>query len=128
MQGNSTSTNGSATVINGRGIHHRKLSRRQRVQLAADLANGAAAVRSLTVKQAAALTRVPVLDVSRARRNGKPTNGSNGRNGHETLAEHIARCSATERLEAARVIGPVELWDTMIEPIVSEDRATISTL
>src|SRR5262249_11755765 len=63
----------------------------------------------------------PVLDVSRTRLNGKPRNG---RNGHaETLAEHIARSSPTERLAAARIVGAAELWDSMIEPGVALERA-----
>ena len=71
------------------------------------------------------LARVPVLDVSRTRLNGKPRGKGNGRsNGHkETLAEHIARSSPTERLAAARIIGAGELWDSMIEPVVSAERA-----
>jgi hypothetical protein len=42
----------------------------------------------------------------------------------ETLAEHIARSSPTERLAAAKIIGPAELWDSMISPVVEEDRVS----
>jgi hypothetical protein len=109
--------------ITGQYLARAHLNRRQRARLAADLANGVAAIHPLTVKQAAALARVPVLDVSQARRNGKHGNGrSNGP--AESLAQHIARSSPTERLAAARIIGPAELWDSMISPVVSEDRAS----
>jgi hypothetical protein len=111
--------------VTGQYLAKAHLTRRQRARLAADLANGAAELHPLTVKQAAALARVPELEVSMARRNGKPGNGGNGRNGHETLAEHIARSSAAERLAAARVIGPAEIWDSMVEPIVSEERGVV---
>ena len=36
----------------------------------------------------------------------------------ETLAEHFARTTPTEWLEAARVIGPAAIWDHMISPLV----------
>jgi hypothetical protein len=109
------------TRVTGQYLAKAHLTRRQRARLAAALANGTTTVFPLTVKQAAAVTRVPILDVTEVRRNGKP---GNGRNGHaETLAEHIARSSAAERLAAARVIGPAELWDTMISPVCSEERA-----
>lgn len=112
--------------MTGQYLARAHLNRRQRARIAADLANGVAAIHPLTVKQAAALARVPVLDVSRTRLNGKPRVNGNGRsNGHgETLADHIARSSAAERLAAARIIGAGELWDSMISPIVSEDRAS----
>ena len=113
----------AAHLVTGQYLARAHLNRRQRARLAADLANGAAAIHPLTVKQAAALARVPV---SRTRFNGKPRVKSNGQsNGHaETLAMHIARSSPTERLAAARIIGPAELWDSMISPVVSEDRAS----
>jgi hypothetical protein len=125
MQGNSTSTNASATVINGRGVNRRKLSRRQRIQLAADVVIGA---RSFvpSYEQAAVLFGVPRHRLSRylkARRAAAAHSEAAVGNGNgETLAEHIARSSAAERLEAARIIGPAVLWDEMIEPVVSLER------
>jgi hypothetical protein len=157
--------------VSGQYVARAHLNRRQRARLAADLANGTAAIFPLTIRQAAALARVPVLDVSRTRLNGKPrvvngngrSNGPNqicsicngpivgfGNNAYpvndgrccdrcnadcvipariershgETLAEHIRRSSPTERLAAARSIGPAELWDSMISPVVEEDRAS----
>src|SRR5262245_29528493 len=64
-----------------------RLNRRQRARLAAELAKGTAQVSPLTIKQAAALARVPALEVSKACRNARPRGNSNKRaNGHvETL-------------------------------------------
>jgi hypothetical protein len=111
----------STTTLTGQYVARAHLTRKQRARLAADLSTGAAVIVPVTVKQAAMLVRVPVLDVSQARRNGKHGNGRS--NGHEeTLAEHIARSSPTERLAAARIIGVGELWDSMISPVVSDER------
>jgi hypothetical protein len=79
-----------------------------------------------TLQQLAFGYRVSVASVRRRLNgNGRP---SNGRNGHrETLAEHIARSTAEERLAAARIVGPAEIWDTMISPVVSEERAAETT-
>jgi hypothetical protein len=78
-------------------------------------------VHPLTTRQAAMVARVPVLDVTRARRDSKRANGqSNGRG--ETLAEHIARSSPAERLEAARSVGVAVIWDTMVAPACGEEQ------
>jgi hypothetical protein len=117
-------TNGSPTpssaAITGQYLAKAHLTYRQCVKLAADLTTGAAMLSPMTIGQAASLVGVQVADVSRARRNGKP---GNGRNGHaETLAEHIARSSLLERVTAARTVGCAEIWDTMINPAISEER------
>lgn len=36
----------------------------------------------------------------------------------ETLAEHFARATSEEWLEAARMIGPARVWDHMIMPLI----------
>jgi len=122
-------TNGQAPVgktvktVTGQYIAKAHLTRRQRAKLAAEASKGAVNIYPLTAQQAALVARVPRLDVTVARRNGKHTKGRS--NGHaETLAQHIARSSSAERLAAARIIGPAELWDSMISPVVSEDRAS----
>jgi hypothetical protein len=107
--------------MTGQYLARAALTRRQRAKLAAALSKGTTVVAPLTVKQSAALARVSVADVSKAR-NGKHGNGRS--NGHaESLADHIARSSPAERLAAARIVGPAELWDTMISPVISEERA-----
>jgi hypothetical protein len=106
--------------VTGQYLAKAHLTKRQRAKLAADLTTGTAVINPLTVKQAAAVARVPVFNVSRARRNGKR---GNGRNGHgESLAEHFARCTEAERAEAARAIGIDVVWDRMISPVLAEER------
>jgi hypothetical protein len=110
--------------VTGQYLARAHFTRRQRARLAAELSNGTAVVSPLTVNQAASLLKVPVLDVTVARRDGKP---GNGRNGHgESLADHIARSTPAERLEAARVVGAALLWDQMISPVIAEDRAEVA--
>jgi hypothetical protein len=113
--------------VTGQFIAKAHMTRRQRAKLAADLTTGVAEISPLTVKQAAAIARVPVLDVSKHRRrhNGKHGNGrSNGQ--VESLAEHIARSTPEERLAAARVVGLDVVWDSMIAPICSEEREAVT--
>jgi hypothetical protein len=107
--------------VTGSQLAKAKRSRQQRAHLAAALANGSVAVYPLLVNQAASLLKVPQFDVTEVRRNG---NGKKPRHGRETLAQHIARSSPAERLAAARIIGPAELWDTMISPVITEERAS----
>jgi len=111
-----------AHVVTGQYLAKAHLTRRQRGKLAAALSNGTAVLTPLTCKQAAAVARVRVLDVTEARRNGKPANGRS--NGHaESLADRFARASAAERLEFARAVGAGTLWDELVSPLVSEERA-----
>src|SRR5262249_13776745 len=116
-----------ARRVTGQYVARAHLSRQQRAELATGLANGSIDVFPLTVKQAAALVRVPVLDVTAARRahgNGKFTHNGNGpKHNGETLAEHIARSSLAERIETARAVGVDTVWDTMISPVIATDRA-----
>jgi hypothetical protein len=106
--------------VTGQYLARAHLDRQQRAKLAAALANGTTTVFPLTATQSAAMARVSVADVTKVRRNG---NGSKPRRSRESLAEHIARSSLAERLEAARIIGLDVIWDTMIAPVVSEERA-----
>jgi hypothetical protein len=114
----------TSKTVNGRGIKHRRLDRFQRAHWAADCVTGAVWLRP-SIEQACLLFDVPRTLV---RKHLKARNGNGARpqsNSHEeTLAEHIARSSSTERLAAARIIGPAELWDSMISPVVEEDRAS----
>jgi hypothetical protein len=112
----------TSAAITGQYLAKAHLTYRQLVKLAAELTTGTAVLSPMTIGQAAALVGVPVADVSRARwRNGQPSNAHNGHT--ETLAEHIARSTLEERIAAGREVGPAVLWDTMISPVVSEERA-----
>jgi hypothetical protein len=114
----------TTTIITGQYAAKARFTRRQRARMAAGLSTGEVVIQLLTVKQAAAIMQVPVLDVTRVRRNGK--RAGTGRSNAETLADHIARSSLAERLEAARVVGPAVVWDTMIEPVIAEERGVVS--
>jgi hypothetical protein len=58
----------------------------------------------------------------RARRANGYGHGKPKHNG-ETLAEHIARSSLAERIEAARTVGVDTVWDSMIAPVIATERA-----
>jgi hypothetical protein len=114
----------TSAAITGQYLAKAHLTYRQYVKLAAALSTGAVVLSPMTIGQAAALVGVPVADVSRARRNGKPGNGNGKPTGAaESLAAHIARSSPAERVEAAQAIGLGVIWDTMISPACDEDRA-----
>jgi hypothetical protein len=98
------------------------LTKRQRAKLAAELTIGTAVINPLTVKQAAAVARVPVFNVSQARRNGRPGNARNGHHNDESLAAHLGRASPDELVEAARKFGINRLWDELIAPVLAQER------
>jgi hypothetical protein len=121
-------TNGKTVkTVTGQYIAKAHLTRRQRAKLAAQASKGAVNIYPLTARQAALVARVPRLDVTVARRNGNGIKFRNGRSAGEALADHITRSSAAERLEAARIIGPAELWDSMISPVISDERTATET-
>jgi hypothetical protein len=66
------------------------------------------------------LAAVPVVEVTKVRRNGKPKRSSS--KDTETLAEHIARSSLAERIEAARALGVHIVWDTMVAPVIATEQ------
>jgi len=77
----------------------------------------------LCKKQVAQLCRVSLSRVYRARRNGNGRRGNgNGRRATESLADHITRSTAVERVEAARKIGVDVVWNTFIEPVISAEK------
>jgi hypothetical protein len=108
--------------VSGQYVARAHLSRQQRAELAAALTDGSVEMFPLTVRQAALLARVPVLDVTNARRANGYGHGKPKHNG-ETLAEHIARSSLAERIEAARTVGVDTVWDSMIAPVIATERA-----
>ena len=102
--------------VSGQYLARAHLNRKQRAELAAALADGAVEIFPPTAKQAAMLVAFPVVEVTRVRRNGKPKRSV--LKATETLAEHIARSSLAERIEAARAVGVDLVWDTMISPVI----------
>lgn len=118
-----SAANSPPKTVNGRGIKRRQLSRFQRVLWAAGCITGAVLLRP-SIEQACQLFDVPKELV---RKHLRARNGNGVRlrsNGHaETLADHIARSSAAERLEAARALGVNQVWDEMVLPIIAAERA-----
>jgi hypothetical protein len=89
--------------------------------MAVALTTGAVIVSPMTVKQAAAVMKVPLAEVGAA--HAQLTGGNGKANGTvETLADHIRRASAAERLEAAKEVGVGFVWEELICPILASDR------
>jgi hypothetical protein len=87
-----------------------------RVKLAATCSVGIA-IYHPTDKQRAALFRVSAFRLNRAR------NGNKKRNGNGSLAEHLINATPAERIEAAKALGVDQVWDQMVLPIITEERA-----
>ena len=118
---NSTSTpERPVRRVTGQYVARAHLSRNQRAELAAALVDGSVEIFPPTAKQAAMLAAVPVVEVTRVRRNGKPKRSAPRIT--ETLAEHIMRSSPAERIEAARAVGVDVVWDSMISPVIAAER------
>ena len=100
--------------ITGQNLAKGRRSRQQRRYLAEHLAAGKVELTKPTLKQAAALARVSVAEIYRARhaRKPKPTPPS--------LADQLRTASPAELCEAAKAIGIDVVWDTMIAPLVGE--------
>ena len=119
-------------IINGKGVKRRKGTVYQRAHLAADCVYGAALLHP-SIEQACLLFAVPRRLLAKHLKARNRNGGVRTRNvkaggidsrKSETLAEHIARSSSVERIEAARAIGLGVIWDTMISPACDEDRAS----
>jgi len=108
--------------IRGQFLARAHLSRRQRAKIAADLVEGTAVIAPPTIRQAAMVAGVPVVEVTKARRNGNGKSRRSSSKAAETLAQHIARSSLAERIEAARTVGVDVVWDSMISPVIATER------
>jgi hypothetical protein len=110
---NSQSVNGSKPPVNGRGLAHRKLSRKQRLSLAADLATGQCRL-DPSLGQISAITGMPVaairaeIKVRAARENGRSPKDLAA-----AIVEAWDKASELEREVAVRTIGIAEVWDVI---------------
>lgn len=109
-------------TINGRGIKRRRLSRHQRVDLAADCVTGAVLLRP-SIEQASQLFDVPKGLV---RKHLKPHNGNGRAKPKPPLAVLLRESTSAELVEAARTLGIGVIWDRMIEPVLDEERGVMS--
>jgi hypothetical protein len=119
-----------ARRVTGRNLAHAHRSTVERALAAADLHVGRAVLVAPTVLQAASLLCVcrpyvtaacRIVDDQAARTavlSGRVSLLDATKAGTGTLAEHFARSTPDEWLEAARVIGPAVIWDHMIAPLV----------
>jgi len=110
MATQTTSVNGNGTHISGRGIRRRKLSREQRIRLAADLVSHKAQL-DPSIAQSAALLSVAPTDVSKELR--ARATAREAKRAALVLIDAWNDCSETERGEAIRMIGVAEIWDVL---------------
>ena len=135
MSLHTTLLNGSATIINGRGINHRKLDQDERAELATDAVTGARPFVP-SCDQACLVFNVPRRVLTKhlkARRastaqhsqtvgDGKTENGNGNGNGTDALAAALRALSPAERLEVSRALGLGWVWDEMISPGLEIER------
>lgn len=123
--GGPSPTSTAHQVITGQFAARAHLTRRQRAQLAADLADGSVVVFPLTVGQAAFVAKATACDTSRTRRRKHRRNGNGVHPGehHESLAAHLGRATPDELIAAARVLGVDRISDQMIAPVIAEERS-----
>ena len=104
-----------ARSVTGQYLARTHMSKWGRARLAADIIAGKAEITRLTDKQIAALCGISVAYVYAARNGKKPK---------PTLADMLASASPSERVEAAARLGPAVVWDTMISPLLDQERAS----
>jgi hypothetical protein len=64
-------------------------------------------------------------DAAARKHNGSAHSVPNGNGGSTpSLADMLAKASASERAEAAARIGPAVVWDQMVSPLLDEERAS----
>jgi hypothetical protein len=110
-------------VVSGQFLAKNKWTPDLRARLVVRIHNGEVELGPLCLSQLCGLCKVDVTRVQRLLATNGNGSGHGKRRHTETLADHLARSSATELLEAAREVGVETIWDRMISPIVSEDRA-----
>ena len=104
-----TVVNGNAH-ISGRGIRRRKLSREQRIRLAADLVSRKAQL-DPSIIQSAALLSVAPADVSKELR--ARAAAREAKQATLILINAWDDASETEREDAVRMIGVAEVWGVL---------------
>ena len=124
-------TIGVELTVSGRNLAHVKRTAAERALLAAELHLNRTKLVSPTIRQCAALGRVSVpyvaAAISIADDNAARTAVLRGdctvldatkADTPESLAEHFARTTPAEWLEAARTVGPAIVWERMVAPLV----------
>jgi hypothetical protein len=101
--------------VTGQNLAKARRSRQQSINLAESLHAGRYEVCKPTLKQAAALARVPVAEIYRARQKRKPQPTPPT---PPSLADLLRSASPAERIQAARALGVDRVWDEMVLPLV----------
>jgi hypothetical protein len=112
--GNSHSATPSR-VVTGQYLARTHMSKWGRARLAAAIIDERVRIANLTDKQIAALCGVSITYVYHVRGGARPK---------PTLADRLAGASPSERVEAAARLGPAVVWDTMISPLLDQERAS----
>jgi hypothetical protein len=100
----STDVNNHTPHISGRGLRRRKLTRRQRVRLAADLVSGEAQL-DPSLNQVCELLAIPPVDVRGELKVTEQTTSA--------LVEAWDAATEPEREAAVRTIGVAQVWDVL---------------
>jgi hypothetical protein len=108
-----------ARTVTGQFLARTHLPKWARAHLAANIIDGKMAVTDLTDKQIAALCGISVAYAYAVRAGKKPKP-------KPTLADRLASASPSERAEAAARLGPAVVWDTMISPLLDQERGVVS--
>lgn|SRR5215467_7177659 len=106
----STNVNGNTPHVSGRGIRRRKLSREQRIRLAADLVSRTAQL-DPSIAQSAALLSVAPTDVSKELR--ARAAAREAKRATLVLIDGWNDASEIEREDAVRMIGVADVWDVL---------------
>jgi len=111
LNGNFSAVN-NASAINGRGIKHLKLSRRERIGLAADVASGVRPL-DLSLAQTCTLFDVPPAVVSAELKARADGNGNGATNIEKRFVETWELLSPAQRKRVIRTVGVAEVWDVL---------------
>jgi hypothetical protein len=122
MEYNHSTAAATPTTWSGREAAYclRSQSETFRTCFAIALVNGNFAITKFTEQGAAEFCGITVYRLRDAL--GKVHNGHH--KSKPTLADMLASASPSERAEAAARLGPAAVWDTMISPLLDQERAS----
>jgi len=107
---------GNGGAVNGRGLHHRKLSHKQRVTLAADVVIGEKPFEPSQAQYCSLFGITPAA----LRAELKVRAAANGNGLSEQVKQLVglwASLSQSERVKAFQTIGTAEVWDALVSAI-----------
>jgi hypothetical protein len=105
--------------VTGQYLARNQLGKRPRARLAADISAGKVIVTDFTIKQLANICRVSIPYIAKARQGGRKLQDPVAR-----LLRDWDTATSEQRVAFARIVGVDQVWDAMIAPVISEDRAS----